>query len=293
MIAAAEKRDIERAGVRGPVCADEAGAVDGEAHWKRLQRDIVDDLIVAALQEGRIDCAERLEAFGGEARGEGHRVLLGDADVERAFREGVAENVEPGAVRHRGGHSDDEFVLGGFLDQTFAKHLGEGGRAGLRLVLGSGRDIEAGNRVMFVARGLGRGVALALFRDHMDQYRPGVGIARRAQHGHELAEIMAVDRPDVGKSQILEPGPGGRNIARGRVRGLGSEAGEIVGQRADRRRDRHLIVVENDDQSVFRRAGIVDGLVGHARRHRAVADHGDDIMGLAPQVPRYRHAQRG
>ena len=68
----------------GAVGADQAGAIDREAHRQALDRDVVHDLIVAALQEGRIDRAERLEALGGEAGGEGHRMLLGDADVEGA-----------------------------------------------------------------------------------------------------------------------------------------------------------------------------------------------------------------
>ena len=79
------------------VGADEAGAVDGEAHRQALDRDVVHDLVVAALQEGRIDRAERLVAFGREAGGERHRMLLGDADIEGARREGLLEHVEAGA----------------------------------------------------------------------------------------------------------------------------------------------------------------------------------------------------
>ena len=43
-----------------------------EAHRQVLDRDVVHDLVVGALQEGRIDRAERLEAFGRQAGGEGH-----------------------------------------------------------------------------------------------------------------------------------------------------------------------------------------------------------------------------
>jgi len=57
----------------------------------------VDDLVVAALQERRIDRAEWLHAVGGEACGERHRMLLGDADIERPLREMLAEQIEPGA----------------------------------------------------------------------------------------------------------------------------------------------------------------------------------------------------
>ena len=95
----------------GAVGADEAGAVDGEAHRQALDRHVMDDLVVAALQEGRIDRAERLVAFGGKAGGEGHRMLLGDADVEGAVGEGLVEDVDAGARRHRRGDADDLVVL--------------------------------------------------------------------------------------------------------------------------------------------------------------------------------------
>ncbi len=52
------------------------------------------DLIVGALQEGRVDRRERLVALGRQARRKRHRVLLGDADVERALREFLAEVIE-------------------------------------------------------------------------------------------------------------------------------------------------------------------------------------------------------
>jgi hypothetical protein len=89
------------------VGADQPGAVDREAHRQRLDRDVVHHLVVGALQEGRIDRAERLHALGRQAGGEGHRVLLGDADIEAAVGEFLAEQVEPGARRHRRGDGDD------------------------------------------------------------------------------------------------------------------------------------------------------------------------------------------
>ena len=82
---AAEIGDVERAGMGRAVGADEAGAVEREAHRQALDRDVVHDLIVGALQEGRVDRGERLVAFGRKAGREGHGVLLGDADVEGAL----------------------------------------------------------------------------------------------------------------------------------------------------------------------------------------------------------------
>ncbi len=104
---AAEIGDVEGAGMRRPVGADEAGAVDGEAHRQPLDGDVVHDLVVGALQEGRIDRRERLEAFGRQPGGKGHGVLLGDADVEGALGKLLLEQVEAGARRHRRGDGDD------------------------------------------------------------------------------------------------------------------------------------------------------------------------------------------
>ena len=117
--------------MRGPVGADQAGAVEREAHGQALDGHVVHHLVVGALQEGRIDGRERLEAFRGQARGEGHAVLLGDADVEGALGELLGEQVEPGARRHGCGDGNDLVVLARLLDQALGEHLGVGRRVRL------------------------------------------------------------------------------------------------------------------------------------------------------------------
>ena len=79
--------EVEAAGVRRAVGADQPCAIHREAHGQILDRHVVDDLVVGALQEGRIDRGERPIALRRESRGEGHRMLLGDADVERTLGE--------------------------------------------------------------------------------------------------------------------------------------------------------------------------------------------------------------
>ncbi len=69
---AAQVREVEGAVVGGAVVADQAGAVDGEQHRQVLQRHVVDQLVVAALQEGRVDRHHRAQALAGQAGGEGH-----------------------------------------------------------------------------------------------------------------------------------------------------------------------------------------------------------------------------
>ena len=124
---AAEIGDVERAGMRRAVGADQAGAVDGEAHRQALDRDVVHDLVVGALQEGRVDRGERLEAFGREAGGEGHRVLLGDADIE-ACASGNASANRSSPVPD-GIAAVMATILSSFsrlLDQALGEHLGVG-----------------------------------------------------------------------------------------------------------------------------------------------------------------------
>jgi hypothetical protein len=68
------------------VGADQASPVEAEDDVEVLHRDVVDDLVVAALQERGIDRGERLHAVSGEARGEGDRVPLGYPDIEKPLR---------------------------------------------------------------------------------------------------------------------------------------------------------------------------------------------------------------
>ena len=301
------------------VGADQAGAVDREAHRQALDRDVVHDLVVGALQEGRIDRGERLVAFGGEPGREGHGVLLGDADVEGAVGEFLAEQVEPGAGRHRGGDRDDLVVLARFLDQAFGEHLGVGRRVRLRLGLLAGDDVELDHAVILVGGLFGRRVALALLRHDVDQDRALLGVAHVLQHGQQVIEIVAVDRADVIEAELLEHRAAGQeaarifldaqrlllqalrqlvrellaDVAQRHVGAPGDQPREIARQRADRRRDRHVVVVEDHDQARIHRAGIVHRLVGHAGRHRAVADHRDDVVVAPVEVARHRHAEAG
>ena len=68
------------------VVAGEAGAVHAERNVEVLQRDIVDDHVVGALQEGGVYGQKGLHAAHGEAAGEEGGVLLGDAHVVASVR---------------------------------------------------------------------------------------------------------------------------------------------------------------------------------------------------------------
>ena len=77
-----EVADVEKAVVGRAVVAAQSGAVHAEGDIEVLQRHVVDDHVIGALHESRIDGQERLEPLHGEAAGEKRGVFLGDADVE-------------------------------------------------------------------------------------------------------------------------------------------------------------------------------------------------------------------
>ncbi len=303
-----------------PIGADQAGAVHGEAHRQPLNGHVMNDLVVGALQERRVDGGERLVAFGGETGGEGDAVLFGNADIERPLRELLLEQVDAGARRHRRGDGDDLVVLARFLDQAFAEHFLIGGRGRLRLDLRAGGDVELDDAMIFVG-GFFRGlVALALLRHDVNEDRPVLHVADVFQNRQQMIDVVAVDRTHIEEAEFVEQRAAGDETARVLLHGhgallehlgrhaLGDAANDLAhpmiaapgnasrqisGERADRRRNRHVVVVEHDDEARIHGAGIVHGLVGHAGRHGAVADHGDDVVLLALQVARHSHAEGG
>jgi hypothetical protein len=108
----------------------------------------------------------------------------------------------------------------------------------------------------------------------MDQDRPVLGVADVLQHGQEVLQIVPVDRADIVEAELLEEraaghhaarkllGAGGADLERLRqplrelladlaqrpVGAPGEQAGEVGGHGADRRRDRHVVVVQDHDQ---------------------------------------------
>src|SRR5882762_1799733 len=108
---------------------------------------------VGIAEQHAVTFAAGLATEGYKTGRERHRVLLGDADVEGAVGEGLVEDVDAGAGRHRGGDGDDLVVLLGFLDEALAEHVLVGGCVRLGLGLRAGGDVELDHRVIFVGGG--------------------------------------------------------------------------------------------------------------------------------------------
>ena len=269
------------------------------------------DLIVGALQERRVDRAEGLHSVRGESGREGHRVLLRESYVEGPVRKDPLEEVHPGSGRHRGGDRADAVVEARLRHQGLGEHLREGGGIRAGRLLGPGVDVEARHPVVPVRGLLRRRIALSLPGADVDQDRTRGGIvAHVPEDGQKVVEVVAVDRPHVVEPQLLEqraPGheatgvflgppdtvldhprePLGRvprDVADRAIALRRDEPREIAAHRPDRRGDRHLVVVEDDDKAGVHRPRVVQALVRHAAGERAVADDRDDPIPPALQI---------
>ena len=218
------------------VVADEAGAVHREDDVELLQADVVDDLVEGALEEGRVDRADRLAALQGEAGGEQDGLLLGDADVDVLLGHLLGELVEPGAAGHRRGDADHPLVAPGLGDEGVGEDrrvggrrrlrrrrlellgrdrggrvgLGDGDELRLRLVGGRRRAVDDRARLGGVPllhplepAVLGRREAAALDGVDVDDDRP-VGLERLPQRPAQVGDVVAVDHAHVGDVELLE-----------------------------------------------------------------------------------------
>ncbi len=311
---AAQVRQVEAAGVGRAVLANQTGAVDGKQHVQILHRNVVDQLIVAALQEGRVDGNHRLGAFTGHARSEGDGMLLCDGDVEVAPGETLGEGNQVRAFLHCRSNADQALVLLGHVAQPLAKDVREFRFAG---AVARGLGLQLGDGVVADRVGLGGGKPLALLGDHVEELR-ALELAHVLQGAYQRRQVVPVDRADVVPAQLLEQGarhqhalgvffglacqlPGRRNLgqdllaalAHVRVGATGQDLGQVVGQSADIARDRHVVVVQHDQHVGFDFRGVVERFKGHARGQRAVADHGNGAAIQALQPGSDGHAQAG
>ena len=73
------------------VFAHQPRPVDGKQHVQILDGNVVNQLVIAPLQEGRIDCHDRFGTITGQPGRQGYRVLLCDGYVKVAVRETLRE----------------------------------------------------------------------------------------------------------------------------------------------------------------------------------------------------------
>ncbi len=92
----------------------------------------------------------------------------------------------------------------------------------------------------------------------------------------QCRQIVPIDRPNIMKAQRFPQG----GLCRSRL------CIEVIRNRADARRDRHLVVVQNDDKAFLQVSGVVEAFQCHSRRDGAIANDGNHVKILALQVAR-------
>ena len=95
----------------GPVLTHEACPINGQGDVQALQGYIVYQLIVAALQKGRVNGEHRFETIAGHTRSQRHRVLFGNRDIVEALgkRLGILHHARP--LTHGGGNAHHPVIL--------------------------------------------------------------------------------------------------------------------------------------------------------------------------------------
>ena len=246
-------------------------------------------------------------------------MLFGNAHIKAAIRMHLRKPVKACTGRHGGGDGDDSVIFVSGFDQALGKDIGVRRRIGLGFGLGAGNHIKGGDAVIFVIGGFGGRIAFALLRHHMHQHGAGFAVAHIFQNRQQMVEIVTIDGADIIKSEFFEQGSAGPETARIFFRAFGlvvekfrqmgrqlfgglantaigiarHQASQIGGHRACGRGNRHVIVIENDDQARMHGPCIVHGFIGHASRHGAIANHRNHGIVAMRQIAGDGHAQSG
>ena len=79
----------------------------------------------------------------------------------------------------------------------------------------TGDNVKLRHSVVFLPALTHKGMAPALFGDHMQQHRTAIGaIFEVAQDRHQLIQIMTINRADIEKPELGENGAAADNAAR-------------------------------------------------------------------------------
>jgi len=155
------------------VVGDDPGPVEGENDGQVLQADIVVDLIIGPLEEGRIDGADGLVAVEGQAGGEIHGMLFGDPHIVKLGGQGLGEAGQARPLEHGRGDGQDLMIRPADFQHGLAEDLGIGRPAGFGR--GFARfDVERGGAVEMGRVVLGREIAPAFAGDAVDEIGPSV-----------------------------------------------------------------------------------------------------------------------
>ena len=108
-----------------PVRTDQPGTVQHEHDGQVLQGHLLEDLVEAPLQERAVDVDDGANSHFGLPGGEGDRMRLANARVEKAVGKLLANRLQLVALAHRGRQHRDPRVPDHLLADRLPRHIGE------------------------------------------------------------------------------------------------------------------------------------------------------------------------
>ena len=273
------------------MCIVRAGNARSENQQRRrnmIQRQLLLQLVVNTLEERGGSRQNRPASSLRDACGERGRMLLGNAGVH-IMRSGTFTEITGDAIRTRGGGGDDHqsrlvFETGlqrshGHLTVVFArvKRLAERAvrilpmirlaLAGMRLRIGLVASVGTILRLGLIAETQALG-GVDMQHDGM------VDILQVFKRRDQRVHIVALLHITVVKSERLEQIQLRGSVRRAQTGKIAVHATEILG-------DRHLIVVDDDDEITALFGSVVQSFESDRRAQRTVADDGDDVADFA------------
>src|ERR1700747_536734 len=152
-----------------PIVARQPGAIHAQRHVEILQRDIMNQHVVSALHEGRVDGEERLETLRGEAASKKRCMFLRDADIKVLIWV-IGGKVKQASTRwHRCGNRHDLLVVVSELGKSLTQKCRVSRRR--RLCGLTGLERELAEPVKFVRLRQRRRIPFPFLGNNVEQNR--------------------------------------------------------------------------------------------------------------------------
>ncbi len=167
----AQISQIEDPVVSRAVFTDYPTPIHGKDHRQIGQADVMDNLVIGPLQEGRVYCHHRPEASPCQSGGKGNGMLFCYTHIITAVGKPLGQQIKARSLGHGRGNAHYPVVPLGKLYQCFGKDLCIGGSPPLLLCLPRHR-IKGTDTVKAIWFCFRRGVALTLDSNHMEEDGP-------------------------------------------------------------------------------------------------------------------------
>ena len=125
-----EEANIERPRMGCAICTDKPCPIDAEPHRQILQRHIVGNLIVPALQKAGIDRAEWFQPAGRHPGRKRHGVLFCDTNIKHPIRIDLLHHIKARPTGHGGSDGNNLGVGFRLRQKTFAEYASVAGGIG-------------------------------------------------------------------------------------------------------------------------------------------------------------------